>query len=296
MRTGLQKIQDYTQNYSQEVLMKEQYAPSVLLGSFKSLIENVKQAMSEVSTVLTGSTQNKPAYAAAFNNAFLQDKEFKNVFEGLNKKVKEENYTSYSSLKIAKVPSGIEMQYVDVLKLLKDFASKDSLYWQINDYKEMLSKLLTQDQSLMRSSINRYSAVINKNNEPQQHIFNTLKSKIKDADKDFVKVSVVVANASQWPQIYDLSRDVNSWFISDQFDISKINNELKVIAGLIDGIIEELSSKSEVKGNSIVLSELAESTLALANAVTLRANGVILCIETLGCIHETMVAIDQRAK
>jgi hypothetical protein len=296
MRTGIQKIQDYSSNYSQEVLMREQYTPTVLLSSFKNLIENVKQAMTEVSSVLTGSLNDKPAYAAAFSNAFLTNKEFKNIFEDLNKEVKDKNYTSYSSLKIAKVPSGIEMQYVDILKLLKDFASKDSLYWQINDYKEMLSKLLTQDQSLMRSSINRYSSSINKNNEPQQHIFNTLKSKIKDSDKDFVKVSVVVSNASQWSQIYELASDVNSWFISDQFDISKINNELKIIAGLIDGIIEELSSKTEVKGNSIILSELSESTLALANAVTLRANGVILCIETLGCIHETMVAVNQKAK
>lgn len=296
MRTGLEKIQDYSNNYSQEVLMREQYTPSVLLGSFKSLIDNVKQAVSEVSLVLSGSINNKPVYAASFDNAFLSDKDFKTMFEEITKKVKEENYTSYSSLKIAKIPSGIEMSYVDILKYLKDFASKDSLYWQINDYKEMLSKLLTQDPSLMRSSINRYSSIIKKNNEPQQHIFDVLKTKIKDADKDFVKVSVVVANSAQWPQVYEFARDVNGWFSSDQFDISKINNELNVIASLIDGIIEELSTKTEVKGNSIILSELSESTLALANAVTLRANGIILCIETLGCIYETMVAINQKAK
>lgn len=296
MKTALQQLQDFNSVYSQEVLFNERYTPAALLSSFGKLIDITKAAIGEITQKISIDDSKQPAYALGFDNTHLDHNQFKSVFKPLVDEIKELNYTSYSSLKIAKIPSGIEMQYVDLLQKLQDFIYKDSLFWQMDSYKEMLSKLLAQEPSMMKSSIARYSSNMLKSLEPQQHILKQIKDNIKDADKTTVKSSVVVANSAQWQKVFDMAFDLNSGIYGDRFDIQQLNKEIKMIAGLVDGIIEDLNEKTEMKGNGIILSELSNATLALAQAVTLRADGIILCLETLGCIHETMVAISQEQK
>jgi hypothetical protein len=43
----------------------------------------------------------------------------------------------------------------------------------------------------------------------------------------------------------------------------------------------------------MLLAEISQSTLQLAEAVTLRATGISLVCENLGCIYETAVAVTQ---
>lgn len=293
MISNIDKLENFRKNYSQEVLLQERYTPASLLNSFNSLINTVKGAIVEINQKVVGPMDKKPAYAAGFNSSILNNNEFKNIFENLAEKVASYNYTAYASLKKAKVPSGIEDKYINTLQSLETFTNQNSLYGQIEEYKELLSKLLSQDSSVMKSSIARYSMSINKSIEPQQRVLDLLKSKVVNADRDFVKVSVVVSNASDWEKVYSKCLDLNWALGADTYDISKINSELKIIATLIDAIIEELSTQQGMNGSSLILSEISESTLALAKAVTMRANGLSLCLDTLGCIHETMTAIVQ---
>ncbi len=295
MKTAVEQLINFNRHYSQEVLLAEQYSPAALLSSFKSLIQTTKDAVDEITN--TFNTKKKaPAYTLGFDKTFIDHNQFKGVFKPLIDEVKEYSYTSYASLKKAKVPSGIELPYVKTLEYLSDYTNVDSLWMQLDEYKEMLSKFVSQDSSMMRSSINRYSQKMQKSNAPQQAILAQLKEHVKNADLEFVKVSSVLENASQWDTIYEKAYDINSGFNNDKYDIEKINQELKVIGSLIDGIIDDLQSKKEIKGNAIVLSELSQATIALATAVTLRADGITLALDTLGCIHETMTAIVQDQK
>lgn len=295
MKTGIEQLQHFSKHYSQEVLLTERYSPTALLSSFKGLINSAKDAVSEITNSFNQS-QKAPAYTLGFDKTFLDHNQFRDVFLPLTDQVKVFAYTDYAALKKAKVPSGIELHYVETLAYLLDYTYKESLYQQLEEYKEMLSKFVSQDPTLMRSSINRYAEKMKKTIEPQQDILANLKKHIKNADKDFVKVSVVVANSAQWDKVYDQCFSLNRSLGTDKYDIDKINQELKIIGAMIDGIIDDLQSKKEIKGNAIILSELSEATLALATAVTLRADGITLSLETLGCIHETMSAIVQDQK
>ena len=289
---GIKSLQIFAQNYNTSVLSQETYTPQSLLSSFKQLLSSTKQAFSEIKASVNGEI-SKPAYAAGSTNGFLYHTEFKTVYIAVLEKASGINYTNYAHLKKGRISGGIEMPYKDLVELLIEYSSQRSLWLQLSQYEEMLGLILAQDKSINQTAITRFTNEIKKANAPMQMVLKKLSTSVKDDSKDLVKVSQVIKKASDWDDLIDRCSTLNAGYTDDAMDVQELDVRLRRISGLIDAIIEDTESKSQIKGNSMLLAEISQSTLALAEAVTLRATGIALACESLGCIYETAVAVTQ---
>ena len=282
MKTSKEQLIDYISNYSQETLMSERYTPASLMSSIVDVLGKSKGVFTELVESIK-MPFGRPSFEIGKDS--LNYDEYKKLLDNSHDKIKNIKYTSYNNLKIARIPSGIEMNYEFLLKEIHSISFINDEYFK--QYEKLLGGIISKDPSVLNSSTAKLSEQLIKHNAVSNKRISNISKFGKDASKDITKVSTVVANAGQWGNVVNECENV----YRTEYSVSYYKDRIEKLESLIDNAIAVLKESGDIKGSQMILSELSNSTLGLAQMVQNYAYKLGITIETLGCIHETMAAI-----